>query len=270
MSLTEITDKVNALGSAWQEFQNVADARDREIKATGHADPLYDEHLAKLNTAMDQYKHRLTQLETAYGRPAAEAEASEYPAHATRDEYKQAFRHYLRKGAESELEALQTKALSVGTDADGGYFVTEELSERVAKRIYDGSPMRQLASIQTISTDSLDIIEDSGDMGAAWTTETGAVSDTTTAQIGKNTISVHEMYAQPKATQKLLDDAAIDVEAWIAEKVGDKFARMEATAFIDGSGSGQPQGILQYADGTGFGQIEQINSGADGAITPIA
>ena len=104
---------------------------------------------------------------------------------------------------------------------------------------------------------------------AAWTTETGTVTETATPQINKRAINVFEMYAQPKATQKLLDDASIDVEAWVAEKVADKFARMEATAFINGNGTTQPKGILQYGAGTGFGKIQQVTSGAAGVVSVV-
>jgi HK97 family phage major capsid protein len=267
MTHTEITEKVNYLSNAWEEFKHVNDARLLEREKKGTHDPLYDEHLSRINAALDNYKSRVDQLEVAVGRPASSHKSAEYPAHATRSEYKNAFRMYLRKGMDGGLEQLQTKALSVGTPEDGGYLVTEEISDLVAKRVFSSSPMRSLATVQTISTDSLDVIEDAGDSAAAWTTETGAISESSTPQIGKHTIPVFEMYAQPKATQKLLDDAAIDVEQWIAEKVADKFARMEATAFINGNGTSQPKGILQYAAGTAFGQIEQVNSGTSGAVT---
>jgi HK97 family phage major capsid protein len=267
MSLIEVTEKVNQIGTAWEQFKQVNDARLHEREKKGYADPLYDEHLSKINASLDNYKARMEQLETAYNRPAASMKMAEYPTHATSNEYKQAFRLYLRKGMDAGLETLQTKALSIGTPEDGGYFVTEELSDRVAKRIFSGSPMRSLASVQVISSDSLDVIEDSGDASASWTTETGAISETTSPQINKRSILVHEMYAQPKATQKLLDDSAIDVESWVAEKVADRFARMEATAFINGNGTSQPKGILQYAAGTNFGQIQQINSGTNGTVT---
>jgi HK97 family phage major capsid protein len=265
MTLSEVTDKVNAIGTAWEQFKQVNDARLKEVKSKGHADPLYDDHLSKINLALDHHKSRMDKMEMAYHRPATSA--SEYPTHATSDEYKHAFRSYLRKGVESGLEALELKALSVGTPADGGFLVTDELSDRVNRRIFDASPMRSLATIQVISTDGLDVIDDAGDAAAAWTTETGAVAETATPQIGRRTIPVFEMYAQPKATQKLLDDASIDVEAWIAEKVADKFARMEATAFINGNGTTQPKGILQYAAGTAFDQIQQVNSGVAGVVT---
>ncbi len=75
------------------------------------------------------------------------------------------------------------------------------------------------------------------------------------------------MYAQPKATQKLIDDGSIDIEQWVARKVADKFARLEATAFISGDGTGKPTGILSYTAGTAWGDIQQVVSGSDAAIT---
>jgi HK97 family phage major capsid protein len=104
-----------------------------------------------------------------------------------------------------------------------------------------------LATVETISTDALEILEDRDtDTGGGWTGEQGTVSDTTTAQIGKKTINVHEIYSQPKATQKLLDDASINIEAWLTGKIAERFALTEATAFISGNGIARPRGILSY------------------------
>lgn len=266
MSMNDVSERVSKLGNAWEQFKQVNEARLRDIEKKGHADPLYMEHLGKISTVLDQYKERVDRLETVVARPGSYI-APEVKSFAGDNEYRKAFCLYLRKGLDASLEALQTKSLSVGTDADGGYLVTEQMSDRIVKRIYESSPMRQLARVETISTEGLDLIEDSGDAGASWTTETGSVSETTSPQIGKNTIGVFEMYAQPMATQKLVDDASIDIEAWVAEKIADKFARLEATAFISGNGTSQPKGILSYTAGNSWGQIEQVNSGVDGEVT---
>ena len=130
--------------------------------------------------------------------------------------------------------------------------------------------MRQVASVEEVSSDALEIIEDKDAADAGWTTETGTRSDTTTPQISKKTIPVHELYAQPKATQKLMDDSSIDIESWLAGKLSDIFSRKENTAFISGDGVGKPRGILTYAAGTNWGEIEQINSGVSGSITADA
>lgn len=265
MSLQEITDRMHLLGNAWEQFKQVNDARLREVERKGYADPLYQEHLGKINDALDQHKQRIDMIETANARPARESAG--YKATYEGGEYRTAFRNYLRKGMDAGLEQLQLKALSVGTDADGGYLVTSQMADTIAQLIRESSPMRQLASVETISSDSLDLIEDTGDMEAEWVTETGTRNETDTAQIGKNPIDTHEMYAQPKATQKLIDDASIDIEAWVAQKVAEKFARLEATAFIGGDGSGKPKGILAYTAGTAWGQVQQINSGTSAQVT---
>jgi len=266
MSMTEITEQVNQLGTAWEHFKQVNDARLNEIERKGNADPLYLEHLSKINHALDNHKSRMDTIETAVSRPAVAGDSYKFNSPFV-GEYKKAFVSYLRKGMDAGLEQLQSKALSVGTDADGGYTVTPAMSDTIVKAIAEHSPMRQLANIETISTDSLEIIQDYDEAAAGWTTETGTVSDTTTPQIAKKTISVHELYAQPKATQKLVDDSAIDIEQWIADKVSEVFTRIENAAFVSGDGSGKPKGILAYTAGTSWGQIEQIDSGVNGALT---
>ena len=269
MSLNHITEQVNQLGTAWEQFKQVNNQRLNEIERKGNADPLYQEHLSKINHALDHHKSRMNALETAVSRPAVAGDAykSDSPY---AGEYKKAFTTYLRKGMDAGLEQMESKALSVGSDPDGGYTVTPAMAETIVKAINEFSPMRSLANIETISTDSLEIIQDYDEAAAGWTTETGSVSDTNTPQVAKSTIPVHELYAQPKATQKLVDDSAIDIEQWLSEKVSEVFTRLENKSFIDGDGSGQPKGILSYAAGTSWGQIEQIDSGVDGALTSDA
>ena len=266
MTVSEITERVNTLGNSWEQFKQVNEQRLRDIERKGSADPLYMENLNNLSASIDNQKKRIDAMETAASRPNKES-GSKQLAHTFESEYKTAFTTYLRKGMDAGLENFQSKALSVGSDSDGGYLVTPTISNRIITIIRESSPMRSLASIETISTDSLEILEDKDEAASGWTSETGSVSDTTTPQVGKRTIPVHEMYAQPKATQKLVDDSAIDIESWIATKVSEVFSRKEATAFITGNGVGQPRGILTYAAGTSWGQIEQVNSGSAGAVT---
>jgi HK97 family phage major capsid protein len=224
------------------------------------------EHLSKISEAMDNTKGRMERIETAISRPElGESEFKSASPHVS--EYKKAFCNYLRKGMDANLERLQTKALSVGSDPDGGYLVTPTMSQKIAKAIFETSPMRALASIETISTDSLDMIDDHNDITSGWVSETASISETSTAQLAKRNIPVFALYAQPKATQKLIDDAAIDIEAWLADKIADNFSRKENTAFIGGDGVSQPRGILTYAAGTAWGKIEQINSGTSATIT---
>lgn len=267
MSIQEVTEGMYALGNAWEQFKQVNENRLNEIERKGAADPLHDGHLKKINDALDHYKSRLDRIETVQARPGREMSTLGYSGQ-DQAEYKAAFNTYLRKGMDSGLEQIQSKALSVGTDANGGYLVPNQLADLIVQIVNESSPLRALATVETISSDSLDLIEDPTDVGAAWGDETTVRSAETSAPtLGRNTIDTFEMYAQPQATQKLIDDGSIDIEQWIARKVADKMARLEATAFINGDGTTQPKGLLSYAAGTSWGTIEQVNTGALATVT---
>jgi len=141
------------------------------------------------------------------------------------------------------------------------------MSGRIVATVFESSPVRAVAAVETIGSDSLELLVDKDEAGAGWVAETEARAETASPDLAKIAIPAHEIYAEPRATQKLIDDASIDVETWLAGKVAEKFARTENTAFVNGSGVGQPRGFLTYPAGTAWGQIEQINSGSAGAVT---
>lgn len=176
----------------------------------------------------------------------------------------EAFGRYLRVKDERELES---KALSVGSNPDGGYLVPTATSNRIIEKIYESSPMRRLATVETIGTEALEIPVDLDEAGAGWVGEEQSRPETSTPQVGVQKIPVHEIYAKPLATQKFLEDAGINVEQWLAGKIGDRFARIEATAFMTGNGILKPRGILSYPAGEGRGKVLRVNSGSTAAIT---
>jgi len=135
----------------------------------------------------------------------------------------------------------------------------------MVKKIFDTSPIRAYASTQVISTDALEGIYDDDESTSGWVSETGGRAATATAQIGVWRIPVHEIYAFPQITQKLLDDSALSMESWMTEKMSMQMGRAEATAFVSGSGVGKPRGFTTYADGTSVREeVEQIDSGVNG------
>ena len=167
------------------------------------------------------------------------------------------------------------KYLTTGSDPDGGILVTPVMSNRVIERIWEMDPIRQLAAVETIGTDALEMLEDLGQFGVDWEGETVSTTIAGTSQFNKKRIPVHIQSARPYATQAMIDDASINLEEWIAKKVSDKFGRAEAAAFVSGNGINKPRGFLTYADYTGtkgdggvtLGQIEQRGSGAAATVT---
>lgn len=187
-----------------------------------------------------------------------------------RDGYKaweKSFGLYLRR----DQKPIEAKALSVGSDPDGGYLVPTAMSARILTRVWETSPLRQLATIETIGTDKIEIPIDDDEAAAGWVGETEDRPETGTPKIGVQTIPVWELYAKPRATQSMLEDASINVEGWLANKVSDKFARIEASAFITGNGVKRPRGILTYPAGTdgayARGKVLQVASGHATAVT---
>ncbi|KJV80850.1 phage major capsid protein, HK97 family [Rickettsia hoogstraalii str. RCCE3] len=130
-------------------------------------------------------------------------------------EQKTAFINYVRKGEDNEL--MQKSSLNSSTKA-GGVLILQTLYNSIITEINARSPMRGLASIETISTNALDIISEDGKFSSGWIGEVEAREETTAAKLKQQRIFVHELYAQPKASQALLDDATIRVENWLGVK----------------------------------------------------
>jgi HK97 family phage major capsid protein len=249
--------------TAFAEFKSANDLRLKAIEAKGYAPADLVEKVDKLNTLISEKEAQIVAIKTAMNRTAAGGDQGKQKEEKEL-KYEKSFKGYLR-GAGGELEL---KALSSDSDQDGGFLITPEMSSEVIKKVYETSPMRAYASQQTIGSSSLEILQDLDEAGAGWVGETESRVETSTPQFKMIEIPVHELYAEPKATQRFLDDASINVESWLSEKVGDKFARTENLAFISGTGVKQAKGILSYDAGTSFGQVEQIVSGAASSILP--
>lgn len=166
------------------------------------------------------------------------------------------FADYIRKG---DISNLETKSLSSAGE-EGGYLLTPALYNKIISGLKSRSPMRQLASVETISTNALDVIIEEGGFDCGWTLEAGARDETQTSKLKQKRILVHELYAQPKATQRLLDDAAINIEQWLNERLQDSFVKAENKSFLKGDGNNQPFGILHNTE------VQKVKTLAKGTI----
>ncbi len=184
------------------------------------------------------------------------------------DTYKKSeFSEYIRKGSETFLK----KSLSENTGKDGEYFLPSVITSQVYNRMNFLSPMRTISRIMTVSTNYVDMLVDSKNPDAGWSTRDGQdIGETDSPQINKIKIPVHEIYAKPKASQRLLDDSQINVEEWLINKISEKFAMLEDDAFINGDGADKPKGFLKYeseeAEEREFGKLQHFCSGANGAF----
>lgn len=271
----EIKNVLDAQGRAWEEFKRTNDERIQQ-QAKGVVDPLVSAKLDRLNEELDK-KHDavnaiLANVQSDVKRLALAGDTKADGLTLEQREYKQAFGAYLRRGRDAGLAELQQKALSVGTDPDGGYLVSPDTTGRIVQALAAITPIRQFCSQQTISVDALEGIRDNEDMTFSWVAETGTRSTSTTPQLGKYEIRLHEGYCQPAATQKLLDMASLDVEAWLAGKVQRAAAKGSGSTFTTGDGVGKPRGFASYttaatADASrSWGVFEHVASGTNGSF----
>jgi HK97 family phage major capsid protein len=196
-----------------------------------------------VKSTLKHQEERLTMLNAktmAYGRPALSARAE------TEAPHQKAFNAYLRSGDDDGLRglSLEGKALSTAVAADGGYLIDPQTADRIRSMLFATSSLRSIANIVQVEASSFDVLIDRSEVGSGWATEVAATTETATPIIERISIKLHELAAMPKASQRLLDDSAFDVEGWLAEKIATRFIRAEAAAFINGDGVDKPKGIL--------------------------
>lgn len=196
-----------------------------------------------VKSALQQQEERLTMLNAktmSYGRPALSAQAEVDVPH------KKAFGAYLRTGDDDGLRGLtlEGKALSSAVAADGGYLLDPQTADTIRSMLVSTSSLRAIANVVQIDATSFDVLIDRSEVGSGWATEVAAQAETSTPTIERISIKLHELSAMPKASQRLLDDSAFDVEGWLAGKIATRFIRAEAAAFISGDGVDKPKGIL--------------------------
>jgi HK97 family phage major capsid protein len=175
------------------------------------------------------------------------------------------FSDFIRTGSDAFLQ----KSLNEKIGKEGAYLVPAPVAMQIRDRLKYLSPMRSIAKITTISTNSIDILTDSKIPEAGWAAANSDQRDETTSpEINKIKIPVHEIYAKPKASQRLLDDSEINVEKWLINRIAEKIAALENAAFVNGDGTDKPKGFLKYESEESavreFGKLQHFCTGADG------
>ncbi|MEL6280604.1 MAG: phage major capsid protein [Pseudomonadota bacterium] len=190
----------------------------------------------------------------------------------TASPHRKAMRAYLRSGSEDGLHALglEQKALSSAVNADGGYLIDPATSQTVSTALNGASSIRSIANVVTVEASAYDVLIDHSEMGAGWQVETGSASETATPQIDRISIALNELSAHPKVSQRLLDDSAFDLEAWLADRISDRFARAENAAFVMGDGVDEPTGFLTAPavaeDSWSWGSLGYVPTGEAGGF----
>ncbi|SCX32522.1 phage major capsid protein, HK97 family [Agrobacterium sp. DSM 25558] len=252
---------------AFEAFRETNDQRLGDIERKMGSDVLTREKLDRIDKALDDNKQAMDELSLKRARPALGRRGA---ANAETEEHKAAFEAYIRRGDEGALRDLEAKAFSGSSGTDGGYLLPHETDSDIGKRMAVVSPMRALSTVRQVSGAVLKKPFAPSGMATGWVSETAARPQTNTPQLSELTFPTMELYAMPAATQGLLGDSAVDIEAWIASEVDVAFAEQEGAAFISGDGVNKPKGLLAYDTVANsaweWGKIGYVATGAAGAF----
>lgn len=269
MDVTEIKSLIEEQGRAFEAFKVEHTAALADMKK-GTEDVVRTDKVDRINAAvgdlqaaLDEQAVKLAALQTgaqtADGKPQSE--------------YAKAFDRFFRKGDEAGIQAALAAgpkaAMKVASPEDGGYTAPTEWDRTVTDKLKIVSPMRQIASVLTIGGNGLTKLYNDRATASGWVGESAARPETAAAKFAEVKFNTGEIYANPAATQRLLDDSELNLENWLAGEVETEFALQEGIAFVSGNGTDKPKGLLTYttAPSHPWGAIPTVNSGAAAALT---
>lgn len=265
---SNVTQMFNQLQQAFAAFRDDNDKRLSALEK-GKGDVVQDEKVDRINAeitnlqrALDEQNRRMASLSMGAGAGLVNPQAQEHA---------QAFNQYFRRGVDANLQQLAVNAaLQTGSDPDGGYVVPAQMDAEINRVLTTVSAMRAVSRNVTIGSASFKKLHNMGGAGSGWVGETAPRTETNTPQLSQLEFPAMELYANPAATQQLLDDASLNIESWLADEVAIQFAEQEAAAFVNGDGVNRPRGLLAYNKvaqasyvwgSTGF-----VKTGANGAF----
>ncbi|EFN9979235.1 phage major capsid protein [Escherichia coli] len=270
----EIKDVEQVAQELQAKFDDFRAKNDKRIDALESEKGKLAGEVDTLNGKLSELENLKSDLETelvSLKRPGGPQQQSKAAT-----EHKTAFMQFMRKGDDDGLRELERKALQVGTDEDGGYAIPEELDRNILTLLKDEVVMRQESTVITVGGSDYKKLVSVGGTASGWVGETDARPATDASKLKMIEPFMGEIYGNPQATQKMLDDVFFNAEDWINSELATEFAEKEEIAFTTGDGTKKPKGFLAYASSLdtdktrAFGTLQHILSGAAAAVTADA
>lgn len=258
----DVAGALKALKTDWEEFKSAQYERENNIAAK-FDDVVTKDKVERINASVESLQSELDKVAAKIAAQSMGVGAGNAPVDA---EYTSAFSAYFRK------DTVQA-SLNKGTTSDGGYLAPVEWDRSITDKLIEVSPMRQIANVMSVSKAGITRLYNLHGAASGWVGEVAARPETNTPQFGSMSPPIGELYANPAASQQLLDDAEINLENWLASEVETQFSLAEGLAFVAGDGTNKPIGFLSHATGAAnaatnpIGSIETLTGASATAIT---
>jgi HK97 family phage major capsid protein len=242
-------DATKILNELKQTFETFKAEREKEVAdlKKGMADVVQSEKVDRINDEITKLQTSLDEVNASIAALKVGGGGDDKPLAVERREHATAFNQFFRKGAENGLRDLEVKAaLRTDSDPDGGYVVPDQMESTIDRVLGTVSAMRSISRVMSISAGTYKKLVNQGGAAGGWVGERQARPETAAPRLVELAFPAMELYANPAATQTLLDDARISIEQWLADEVSLTFAEMEGAAFVSGDGVNKPRGLLSY------------------------
>ena len=248
--ITELMQERASVVTKMRKVIDKAEEENRGLKAEEKS------KIDKMEKEINEFEERINTLEGQREREKKEI-LNDNPKPETKDKEQEVFAKYLREGR-SALNQDEKRAMSVGTDAKGGYLVPVEFHNTIIEKLTEENVMRRLATVSMTSSEKK--IPVGNDTGAAtWVDEAASYSEDD-IDFSQKTVDAHKAGTIVKVSEELLYDNTYNLENYIQQRFVKRIADLEEAAFVDGDGSGKPKGFLQDAE-TG------VDAAAEDAVT---
>jgi HK97 family phage major capsid protein len=237
--MDELKKAIEDLQKSWADYRKTNDDRIAALAKGGGTSEI-DARLAKIDADLVKNQKTVDDLN------ALQAQVNRMnlgtSAGGGKPQKNEEFAKWMKAGDSREFKAAATSDV----DPAGGFFVMPEVESEITRVAMKTVAMRQLARVRTISSGSLKKTVSKGGASAGWVAERDARAATANPELDVIEIFAREMYAEPSASQILLDDSFTDVASWLGDEAGVAFSDLESAAFINGEGMNMPRGILSY------------------------
>ena len=302
-TIGSVAEAIDKIATAFEEYKRTNDERIEAIrKGAGTAD--LDSKLSRIEKEigqLEEQRSRLEKLETKLSRPGAGGGSGGDRSSPEAEAYKSAFLSWVRNPGDperrmalqqraKELKRVEAKAFGdddgfetrasqtvTSTGSAGGFALPEVIERQILRLTLDISPIRQIATVRTVSSPDYKELVDVNGAGFEWVGETDARSQTNTPNLAEVAPTFGMASAKPQASEESLDDLFFDVENWLISSAAEAIAQGEGAAFVSGDGTKKPTGFLAGPAPVGaadasraFGTLQYVASGQAAALPTSA
>lgn len=235
--------------TAIDELRETAERKNEEVENLKTTLPETEEKLDAIQDRLDEFEKKANRRNLGHEADEESGMTEEEKTFLTwlqnRSVDPESYRKHL---VETDLE---TKDLSVGSGAgnQSDALAPVEFVEELITDVVEISPVRQAARTLQTERKQVEIPKLQGRPSAAFVSEGGSRTDDTGTDFGSDNadmlvIDLHEFYVELPITRQMIEDSVFDVEAEVRDLVSTEMQRLQGNKFLQGSGSGEPQGLV--------------------------